>query len=90
MPWGVDGDRAEPVTGERISALEGIGENVCLEHERGRGKGGKAPLDRELPGRESTTPFSPDREIEPAVSREKAPELEPAARGKGVEMDTGL
>lgn len=104
MPRCVNGDRAEPVTddaqalkerpeavtGEHISALEGIGENVRLEHKRGRGKDGKAPLDRGLPGRETTAPFSAGKEIEPAVSCDKAPEPEPPARGKGVEMNMGL
>ena len=83
-------ERLEAVTGERISALEGIGETVRSERERALGKDGKASLDRDRPDRETAVPSSPDREIEPALSRHKAPEPEPPARGKGIEMDMGL
>ena len=79
-------ERLEAVTGERISALEGIGEKV--EHERERD--GKGTLDREVPDRERAGASSPDKEIEPELSRDKAPEPEPPARGKQVEMDMGM
>ena len=47
------------MTGERISALEGIGESVRPERERD----GKASPDRERPSPEASAPPSPDREI---------------------------
>ena len=81
-------ERLEAVTGERISALEGIGENVQSELEHG--KDGKAPPDRERPSPEASTPPSPDREIEPSISRNRTPEPEPPAREKRIEMDLGL
>ena len=66
-------ERLEAVTGERISALEGIGESVRPERE----KDGKA-----LPGLKRSDPEtialpSPEREIEQEGSRERTPEPEP-------------
>ena len=80
-------ERLEAVTGERISALEGIGESVLPERERVHGK---ASPDRERPSPAASTAVSPEREIEPTPSRERTPEPEPPARGKRVEMDLGL
>ena len=84
------GERLEAGTGERISALEGIGESVRAEREREHGKDGKAlpGVERPCPG--AAAPPSPEREIEPSMSRRKAPEHEPPAGGKRVEMDLGL
>jgi len=79
-------DRLESVTGERISALEGIGEAVQPGRERDR----KALPERERQSPEESAPASPEREIEPAVSRDKASEPEPPARGKRIEMDLEL
>ena len=79
-------ERLEAATGERVSALEGIGEAVQREHE----KDGQACLDRERPDRESSAPFSPDREIEHEVSPGQAPEPEPPVREQGIDMDMGL
>ena len=79
-------ERLEAVTGERISALEGIGEKVQREH----GKDAKAALDKDRPEARSTAPSSPDREIGRESPERKAPEPEPPARGKGIEMDMGL
>ena len=81
-------DRLEAVTGERISALEGIGENV--RPERGHGKDGKASPGLERPGPEASAPPPPEREIEPEVSRAKAQEPEPPAPEKRIDMDLGL
>ncbi len=86
-------ERLEAVTGERLSALEGIGESVRAEHEREHGKDGKdgkASPDREREDRERAAPSPPDREIEPSPSRDKAPEPEPPAKGKGRDMDLSL
>ena len=79
-------DRLESVTGERISALEGIGEAVQPGHERD----GKALPEPERQSPEQSTPASPERDIEPAMSRDQAPEPEPPARGKRIEMDLEL
>ena len=79
-------ERLEAVTGERISALEGIGETVRPE----RGREGKAPLEKQGPDRGKAAPASPDREVGREPSRHKAPEPEPPARAKRVEMDMGL
>ena len=79
-------ERLEAVTGERISALEGIGESVRPERELD----GKASPDRERPSPEASTPPSPDKGIEPSISRDRAPEPEPPAREKRVELDFGL
>ena len=79
-------ERLEAVTGERISALEGIGESVQREH----GKEPNAALDSERTEAGSTAPSSPDREIGRESSERKAPEPEPPARSKGIEMDMGM
>ena len=83
-------ERLEAVTGERISALEGIGESVRPEREREHGKDGKPSPGLERQDRESAAAASPDRELEPSGSRDRAPEPEPPAKGKGREMDLGL
>ena len=79
-------ERLEAVTGERISALEGIGESVRREH----GKEPKAALDRERTEAGSTAPSSPDREIGRESPERKAPKPEPPVRDKGIEMGMGL
>ena len=79
-------ERLEAVTGERISALEGIGETV----RPGREPDAKASLERERPDREREAPSSPDKEIEPDQSGHKVPESEPPAREKRIEMDLSL
>ena len=76
-------ERLETVTGERISALEGIGESVRPEP----GLDKKEPLEREKPERERADSFSPGGKIGRETSREKAPE---PGRGKRIEMDLGL
>ena len=78
------------MTGEHISALEGIGESVRPVREREHGKDGKELLDRKRPSPEASTPSPPERDIEPAISRDRAPEPEPPAREKRIEMDLGL
>ena len=55
-------ERLEAVTGERIPALEGIGESVRAEHERDREKDAKAPPDRERASPERSVPPSSERE----------------------------
>ena len=79
-------ERLEAVTGERISALEGIGESVRREH----GKDAKAALDKGRPEAGSTAPSSPDRNIGRESPDRKAPEPEPPARSKGIEMGMGM
>ena len=79
-------ERLEAVTGERVSALEGIGESVQPEREHD----GKASQRLERPSHEASTPVSPEREIEPEANRQKAPEHEPPGKGKRIEMDMGL
>ena len=79
-------ERLEAVTGERISALEGIGESVRRERERD----GKAALDRDRPDHEKVAPSSPDKEMGRDLSHGKAPEPEPPARGKQLDMDMGM
>ncbi len=83
-------ERLEAVTGERLSALEGIGESLRPERERGREKDGKASLDRERVSAETSSPHPPVRDIEPFPARDKAPEPEPPATGKRIEMDLGM
>jgi len=83
-------ERLEAVTGERISALEGIGESIRPERERGQEKDGKAQPGVERSSPRASAPPSPEKEIEPEMSRQKAPEPEPPARGKAIEMDMGL
>ncbi len=79
-------ERLESVTGERISALEGIGEAVQPGHEKD---------DKALPEKERQTPEEPApaslvKNIEPAMSRDGAREPEPPARGKRIEMELDL
>ena len=83
-------ERLETVTGERISALEGIGENVQPAHGREHGKDGKAAPSLEQRSAEASTPPSPEREIEPTVTRDRMPEPGPSAREKRIDMDLGL
>ena len=79
-------ERLEAVTGERISALEGIGESVRREHGKDAGKA----IDKERTEAGSTAPSSPDREIGRESPERKAPEPEPPARSKGIEMEMGM
>ncbi|MCY3830197.1 MAG: relaxase domain-containing protein [Rhodospirillaceae bacterium] len=87
-------ERLEAATGERISALEGIGESVGPEREsqreRERGKDGKVLPGVERSSPKASAPPSPEKEIELALSRQKAPEPEPPAKGKVREFDLGL
>ena len=76
-------ERLETVTGERISALEGIGESVRPEP----GLDAKAPLEREKPTREPADSTSPGTKTGREMPREKAPE---PGREKRIEMDLGL
>ena len=68
-------ERLETVTGERISALEGIGESVRPEP----GLDAKAPLEREKPTREPADSTSPGGKTGRDMPRGKALELD---RGK--------
>ena len=77
-------ERLETVTGERISALEGIGESVRREIDR------EGSFDRERPDRETDAPPSPDKGIEPELPAGKPAEPEPPAREKRIEMDMEL
>ena len=79
-------DQLEAVTGERISALEGIGEGVQREQD----KDGKALSGIERMDPEAFDLSTPNREIEPDVSRHRAPEPEPPAQEKHIEMDLSL
>ena len=83
-------ERLEAVTGERLSALEGIGESVRPEREREHGRNGKASPDRERSGPEATASAPSEKNIESEASRGKTPEPTPPAPGKRVEMDIGL
>ncbi len=79
-------ERLEAVTGERISALEGIGEVVRPERERDE----KATPDRERPGPGTAAPSSPEKELDREPSRGKTPEPEPPVREKRIDMDLSL
>ena len=79
-------ERLEAVTGERISALEGIGEVVRPERERDE----KATPDRERPRPGATPPSLPERELDREPPRGKAPEPEPPAPAKRIDMDLSL
>ena len=79
-------ERLEAVTGERISALEAIGEGLQREH----GKDARAALDKERSDTGSTTTTSPDREVGKESPERKAPEPELPAPGKRIEMDMEL
>jgi len=83
-------ERLETVTGERISALEGIGESVRHERERGHEKDGQDLSGVEQQGLEASSPPLPEREIEPPMSQDRAREPAPPAKEKRVEMDLGL
>ena len=83
-------ERLETVTGERISALEGIGETVQPAHGREHGKDGKASPSLVQRSAEASTPPSPEREIKPTVTRDRMPEPGPSAREKRIDMDLGL
>ena len=76
----------EVVTGERISALDGIGEAVQPERE----KDGKALAGAEPPGRKSPMPALPEPDMEPVPVPEKVPEPEPPSREAYIEMDLEL
>ena len=79
-------ERLEAVTGERLSALEGIGETVKLQHE----KDIEESVGIERTERGSVTPCTSGRGIETEVSPGTAAEPEPPARGKGPDMELGL
>ena len=79
-------ERLEAVTGDRISALEGIGETVRPE----RSNDVRTTYKKEAPDRDRAAPPSPDKEIGRDLAQQKAPEPEPPAKGKRVEMDLGL
>ena len=93
-------ERLEAVTGERISALEGIGEDVRerdrhdesaakrIEVERERDE--KAAREKTAPARSGAAPSSPDRNVGREAPQRKAPEPEPPAKAKVREMDLGL
>ncbi|MDE0333075.1 MAG: conjugative relaxase [Nitrospinae bacterium] len=76
-------ERLETVTGERTSALEGIGESVRPEP----GLDEKKPLERENPALEPAGFSSPDTKTGRETPPAKAPEPD---RGKRIEMDMGL
>ena len=78
--------RLEAVTGERISALEEIGEAVRPE----RGREGKALAEKAEPQRETADCPRSGKETGGDLFRDKAPGTEPPTRGKQIEMDTGL
>ena len=81
-------ERLETVTGERISALEGIGESVRPEPPPPPpGLDAKAPLERETTERELADSSSPGMKTGRETPRLEAPE---PGRGKRIEMDLGL
>ena len=83
-------ERLEAVTGERISALEGIGERVGLEKEAGgKAVSERKQIDRErsaLPSVEGVDGTGGKPEPEPLPVKNP----DPPARGKRVAMDLGL
>ena len=82
-------EQLEAVTGERISALEGIGETARIEAERER----KAQSEILEPDREAAVePLerSPGTDSRPGPVHEKIPEPEPPVRGKEMEFDMEL
>lgn len=79
-------EQIEAVTGECISALEGIGEAVKPE----RDKDGKALPGVEPPGLEAPAAALPEPDMEPVPVPEKAPELQPPAPEKHIEMELEL
>ena len=79
-------EQLEVVTGERISALEGIGEAVQAQQE----KEAKALPGLESRGRDAPVASLPEPDMEPVPIPEKAPEPEPPAREAYLEMDLEL
>ncbi len=79
-------ERLEAVTGERISALEGIGEVVRPERELDE----KATPDRARRDPGTAAPSQPERELDRESSQGKAREPEPPAREKRIDMDLSL
>ena len=79
-------EQLEAVTGERISALEGIGEAVQPEREKDE----KALPGVEPPGLEAPAVALPEPDLEPVPIPEKAPEPEPHAPEKHIEMELEL
>ncbi len=79
-------EQLEAVTGERISALEGIGEAVKPEREKDE----KALPGVEPPGHKATVPSLPEPDMEPVPAPEKAPEPEPPTVEKSLEWDLEL
>ncbi|MDE0006484.1 MAG: hypothetical protein OXQ29_27665, partial [Rhodospirillaceae bacterium] len=79
-------EQLESVTGERISALEGIGETVQPEQK----KDAKALTGVEPPAREAPVASVPEPDMEPVPVPEKAPEPEATVREAYIEMDFEL
>ena len=83
-------ERLEAVTGERISALEGIGERGRSEREVGR----KSMPGRQRSGREATVrkPGEGKESGKDGIEKTSSPAkaANPPAKGKRVEMDLGL
>ena len=79
-------ERLKTVTGERISALEGIGEYIRPEP----GLDKKTPLEHERGNPDASMPTSLDREIERKVSLGRTPAPEIPSSGKRIDMDLGL
>ena len=77
-------ERLEAVTGERLSALEGIGEDVRPRREAGREAGPEAKEHE----RGRSAPSSPDGDVGREAPQRKAPEPEPSAKVR--EMNLGL
>ncbi len=78
-------ERLEAVTGERISALEGIGETVNPERDPDK----RNSIDMQRADGQAGESSSPPQEIEPLPPYEKEMERGQSARGKGIEMETG-
>jgi len=76
----------EAVTGERISALEGIGEAVQPEQEKDE----KVLPGVEPPSRMAPAPSLPEPDMEPVPAPEKAPEAEPPTMEKSLEWELEL
>ena len=76
----------EAVTGERISALEGIGEAARMEAE----KDTSVSLGTQGTEREATLDPSPGKETGQDLVPENAAEPEPPARGRPIEIDMEL
>ena len=80
-------EQLEAVTGERISALEGIGEAARLEAERAE-KARPATLERQHETAVELSEPSPGSASSPGPVHEKTPEPEPPVQE--MEMDMGL